>query len=403
MYQLEEAIESLTGSVEPVRETERVSLMEAVGRTLAKDRRADMDQPPFSRSPLDGYAVRGDDTAGASKEHPRKLRVIGSVFAGSVFGGVVGPGEAVRITTGAPFPAGADSVVRQEDSDCGSDRGLEWTEIYKETKAYENYCFQGEDYKAGDVLLKKGTLLTGNHIALLASLGAAQALVYRKPRVSVFTSGDEVLQPGEPMRPGKIYDSNLYFLCGRLKELGLEPMASGHAADDPAVMETELRRVLPESDLVITSGGVSVGAKDIMHEVLERLGAQTLFWRVSIRPGTPVLAARCQGKLIVCLSGNPFAAVADFELLVRPVLAVLTGNEGLAMETRTARLRNAYRKKPGVRRFLRGFAEDGDVWVAEGNHSSGALSSLPGCNCLIEISPEMGGAEMGAEVTVHML
>ncbi|MDO4267510.1 MAG: molybdopterin molybdotransferase MoeA [Eubacteriales bacterium] len=403
MYQLEEAIEVLTGHAAPVLETETVSLMEAVGRVLAEDRQAKADQPPFSRSPLDGYAVRGADTAGASGENPRCLRVIGAVFAGGVFEGAVGPGEAVRITTGAPIPAGADAVVRQEDSDCGSDRGLELTKIYKETRAYENYCFQGEDYRAGDVLLKKGTLLTGSCIALLASLGESCAPVYRRPRIAVLTSGDEVLQPGESMQPGKIYDSNLYFLCGRLKELGLKPASAGHVGDDAAAMAEQIRRTIPGADLVITAGGVSVGAKDIMHETMRLLGAQVLFWRVQVRPGTPTLAALFQGKLIICLSGNPFAAATNFELLVRPVLAVLTGNARMAMAVQTARLQNEYRKKAGVRRFLRGHAEGDRVWVAEGNHSSGALSSLPGCNCLIEILPEAAGAGLGAEVKIHLL
>ena len=183
--------------------------MDAVGRILAEDAVAIQDQPPFSRSPLDGYAVRGKDTKGASLNQPKRLTVIGNVYAGQVFGGTVRENEAVRIMTGAPIPDGADTVIRQEDSDYG----MKQVKIYRESKPYENYCPQGEDYKKGMVLLKKGCVLDGVSVAVLASLGNDLVSVYRTPKIAVISPGDEVMQTENWLKPGKIYDTTLHFIC----------------------------------------------------------------------------------------------------------------------------------------------------------------------------------------------
>lgn len=399
MLQIEEAVQILQEQTAPITETERVGLLAASGRVLAEDERAVSDQPPFPRSPLDGYAVRGEDTRGACRENPAVLQVIGKIYAGEVFSGSVGKGQAVRIMTGAPIPDGADTVIRQEDSRLNGGR----VEIFRESEPYENYCRQGEDYRAGTVLLKRGQVIGGAAIAVAAGMGLEEVRVFRSPRIAVISTGDELTGPGTPLKPGRIYDSNRYLICGRLAELGAAASFSCHWKDEPEGLAGTIRRLAGTVDLIITTGGVSVGEKDIMHDVVRELPARQLFWRVDVKPGAPVLAAVYENTLIVCLSGNPFAAAANFELLVRPVIAKLTGDGRWMLKKVRAKLENSYSKPAGARRFLRGRMRDGRARIADGNHASGALSSLLGSNCLIEIPPDHPGAEAGEEVWVYLL
>lgn len=399
MVSLEQAVACLTAQVNPIQNTQQLPLAELPGRILAEDYTAPFDQPPFPRSPLDGYAVRGADTSGASHDAPVSLRVIGKVYAGQVFQGTLNAGEAVRIMTGAPIPNGADAVIRQEDTDYG----METVSLYATVKSYQNYCYAGEDFKRGEILLRKGTVLSAYDIAVLASLGYDSACVFCRPAVGVISTGDELIQPGEPLSAGKIYDSNRILVTSRLHTLGMPPVCSLHCGDTAEAVAELIRSCAPQCDLIVTTGGVSVGEKDIMHGVLKCLGVEPLFWRVALKPGTPTLAAVYQDTLLICLSGNPYGAAANFELLVRPVLAVLAGNPNLRMRIETATLTNTFPKQGKVRRFLRGFYQHGTVQVVAGNHSSGALSALRQCNCLIEIPPEQCGAEKGAQVQVHLL
>ena len=397
MLQIEEAQAMLTAQVQKIEETERVSLAEAYGRVLAEDAAARRDQPPFPRSPLDGYAVKAADVASASKESPAVLQVIGKIYAGTAFAGTVGAGQAVRLMTGAPIPEGADTVIRQEDTLAEA----ETVQIFASSEPYRNYCFQGEDYKAGTVLLQKGRRLNAGAIAVLSSLGAAEVSVYRKPRVAVISTGDEVLAPGTPWSPGKIYDSNRAYICARLAEAGNPPVISMHAADEGARVAEEIRKAAAQADFVITTGGVSVGEKDILHEVVRLLPAEKLFWKVRIKPGSPTLAFVYQGTPVLCLSGNPFGAIANFELLARPVLAALTGQQDWLLEKEEAILQNDFKKPAGARRFLRGCLKDGRVSVNSENQASGAVASMANCNCLIEIRQDMAGAQAGETVTVY--
>lgn len=422
MLQLEEAIKVLLDYTNPIAETEQIPLLDATNRILAQPCFAPADQPPFPRSPLDGYAVRGQDTQGAGKSSPKTLTVIGTIYAGEVFPGTVGEMEAVRITTGAPIPQGADTVIRQEDTDYGKTQVC----IYQESSPFKNYCFQGEDYHKGDILLQKGTLMDGISIALGASLGMDTVEVYRKPKIAVISTGDELIQPGTPLQPGKIYDSNRHFISGRLLDFGIRPFASLHGKDEAESMAEKIRELSQEADVIVTTGGVSVGEKDIMHRVISLLSeedkeeekgasgqnhgqssgqspAKKLFWRVEIKPGAPTLAAVLGKTIIICLSGNPFAAAANFELLVRPVMGKLTGNNRWIMERCQAVLENNYPKPGNVRRFLRGFTKEGKAWVTTGNQASGTLSAMAGCNCLIEIPREQKGAARGEKVWIYLL
>lgn len=399
MLQIEEAQAMLTEQVRKIEQTERVSLADALGRVLAEDVTAERDQPPFPRSPLDGYAVRAADVAGASKENPAVLHVIGRIYAGYVFDGIVGEGQAVRLMTGAPIPEGADAIIRQEDTFAENDT----VQIYVSSEPYQNYCFQGEDYKAGTVLLPKDSRLDAGKITVLSSLGKTEAVVYRKPSVAVISTGDEVLVPGQPWSPGKIYDSNRAYICARLTEAGNPPVISMHAADEARKVADEIRKAAQQADFVITTGGVSVGEKDILHDVVKLLDAEQLFWKVRIKPGSPTLAFVCEGTLVLCLSGNPFGAIANFELLARPVLAALTGQKDWLLPMENAVLQNDFRKPAGARRFLRGCLENGKVYINGKMQSSGAIASMVECNCLVEIRPDMAGAMAGETVQVYRL
>lgn len=394
---LEEAEALLTTELSPLGQ-EVLPTGDALGRTLAADITAPMDQPPFDRSPLDGYALRSADLAGADRDHPAVLTVVDTLYAGDQAKVPVGPGQAVRIMTGAMLPPGCDCVVAQEHTDRGNP-----VAVYTALPPYQNYVYQGEDYKAGTILLNKGTRLDAAALGVLASAGLTEVPVCRRPRVAVLTTGDEVVAPGAtPLPPGKIYGSNLALLLARLAELGIPEPAAEQVGDDPQAVAKAMERLLKGCDLLITTGGVSVGDKDIFHQALPLLGAERVFWRVDLKPGTPAMFSRYQGKPILSLSGNPFAAFTTFELLARPLLAALAGEPHLLPHKRRGVLATPFSKPSPRRRFLRGRYEDGDVTLPEG-HSSGQLASLVGCNCLVELPAGTPAAEAGQQVQVWLL
>lgn len=396
--ELEQAVSLMTDGQNPLG-TDHCPLDQALGRTLASDLTAPIDQPPFHRSPLDGYALRSADTAGACPEHPRILRVVDTIFAGNVANVPVKPGQAVRIMTGAMLPDGCDCVLRQEDTNMGAST----VSIYRSLQPDENFVHRGSDYRAGTVLLPAGTLLDPAALGLLASAGICDLCVRRRPRVGILSTGDEVSGPQiHPLAPGKIYDANLTMLSARLKVLGIPAAEERRTADRPDAAADTMRELLQHCDLLITTGGVSVGDRDILHEALSLLGAEMVFWRVNMKPGTPALFARCDGKPVLCLSGNPFAAAAAFEVLARPLLAALAGEVGLLPRKGRGVLDNSFPKASPGRRFVRGRCEMGRVVLPE-KHSSGVLSSLVGCNCLVDIPAGSGALGQGDDVSVLLL
>lgn len=393
---LKQAQKLLLESVKKIEDTEEIALLDGVGRILAKDVSAAHDQPPFPRSPLDGYAVRSEDIRQASRECPVRLTVTEETDAGHVSKGKVKEGTAIRIMTGAPIPEGADCIVRQEDTDYGE----ETVEIYEKAERFENYCFAGEDYKAGARIMKKNMRLGSVEIGVLASLGKEKVCVYRKPRVAVLTTGDELVLPGMGLKEGKIYDSNLYTLVTRLRTLGADVVQYGHTGDNTKETAEWLKEAAKETDLIITTGGVSVGKKDMMHQVLKYLESERIFWKIAIKPGMPTLCGLYRGILLICLSGNPFGAAVNLELLVRPVLAKLSGNRELDLKRIQAILETRFLKSSRVSRYVRAYYEDGRVRIPKGSNASGVLSSMCGCNCLIEIPAGSEGLEKGENVWV---
>lgn len=395
---LEEACALMTGSVRALG-VEQVSRQSALGRTLAEDVAAPLDQPPFDRSPLDGYALRSADLTGASPEHPVSLRVVETIYAGGVPSRVLGPGEAIRIMTGAMLPRGCDCVLQHERTD----NGLEQVQIYAALSPHDNYCDRGEDYRTGEVLLPAGTVVDAAAVGVLASAGLSSVPVRRRPVVRVLSTGDEVVSPDlHPLPAGKIYGSNQELLTARLRELGVSDVKGLLIGDDPREVADAMAQLLGECDLLITTGGVSAGDKDIFHEALPILGAERVFWKVNLKPGTPAMYSLWQGQPILSLSGNPFAAAATFELLARPLLAALTGESRFSLRSRTAVVEGSFPKASPGRRFLRGFYQEGRVSLT-GKNDSGMLASLVGCNCLVDLPAGSPPVQAGQAVTVLLL
>lgn len=376
-----------------------VSLFQAIGRILAEDLCAPIDQPPFARSPIDGYAVQAADIGDASGEHPVSLQVIDQVLAGEYPTGEVTSGTAVRIMTGAPIPPGADCTIRQEDTDYGE----ETVRIFKSAAVHDNICDRGEDYKRGTCLLRQGEKLDAIGIGIAASMGYLQIPVYKKPRIALITTGDEVVLPGIPLEPGKIYNSNLYVVGSRLMELGNEPCLIQAVGDSAEEMKAALEAASREAELIITTGGVSVGKKDIMHDALKLLGAERLFWKIDSKPGSPVIGSVFGSTIIISLSGNPFGAIANLELMVRPVVAEISGDDSWKPKRITAVMEDAFKKASPGRRFIRAVCCQGKVTLPQGLHSSGVLGSMKGCNCFIDIEAGNRGLKPGDEVTIILL
>ena len=397
--ELEQAVEILLAHASLVTETEDVPLLDAVGRVAAEDIKAGVDNPPFDRSPLDGYTFAAASTRMATAESPVTLRVVAEECAGDFFAGTVGAGECVRIMTGGAIPKGCDCVVRQEDvREDGDAIRVPFT-----SKPYENYCYAGEDIKKGTVILRQGQIIRAAQIAVLASEGHATVRVHRRVRVAVASTGDELLQPGEPLRPGKIYNSNLYLLAGRLKELGAEVTVVGSVPDDVERAAEVIASYADKVDVFLTSGGVSVGKKDIMHGVVPALGAERLFWRVCMKPGAPAIAYT-RGRLLgIALSGNPFAAFATFELMAKPALLRIAGQTDVMPARRRAVLADAFPKECLGRRFLRARMEaDGRVSLPD-QHESGSLFSAAGCDAFVDVPAGTKPLAAGTEVEVVIL
>ncbi|WP_333650633.1 molybdopterin molybdotransferase MoeA [Lacrimispora sp.] len=402
--ELEEAVTLILDSLTEPERTELVPAMEANGRILAEDVYAPFDIPPFHRSPLDGFALRSEDLLGASVENPKSIRIIDTVYAGDWCRQKVGQGEGVRIMTGAAIPEGADCIIRLEDVEEGSCREKDAIQVDREMAHNQNFCFQGEDVAKGTPVLYKGIKLTYVEQGILSSLGMEEVKVYHTLKVALFSTGDELILPGTELSPGKIYDSNLFLLYARLCEFGIKPVIAKPLPDRTEDVVKAIRESCEAADLVITTGGVSAGDKDIFHEVLPALGAKRIFWKVNLKPGTPAMFSIYEGTPMFHLSGNPFAAATTFELLVRPFLAKAGRDEGLHINRIRAILDEDFTKGSKGRRFIRGRVKEGKVTIPpSGKHSSGMLASMSGCNCLIDIPAGSGELEKGSEVEVLLL
>lgn len=397
--ELSQAIDILLENIQPIQTTEIKSILEALSRIAAEDVFAPIDNPPFDRSPLDGYAFMAEDSTGASREQPVKLKVVGKIFAGDWCDIILKPHEAIRIMTGAMIPTGADCVIKQESTNYGED----FVEIYESLKPYQNYSYMGEDFKKGTKLISQGEKLNFVHLGILASMGYSTVRVYNQPKVALIVTGDELVTSGETLPKGKIYNSNLFLIAARLKELSINPIYLEKCGDDVNTIIQKLEQAMTVADLVITTGGVSLGEKDIFPEVLPRLGVDQKFWKVNIKPGTPVMFSTYHDKLILNLSGSPFGALTAFELLVRPMLGKMAKDPSIPMKIDQAILENDYFKKCTGKKFVRAIFEKGKIRLPEGGYASGMIASMKDCNCLLEIEPGKNGYEKGDTIKILLL
>lgn len=394
---VEEALERILATVR-VLEPEHVPLLEAAGRVLTEEITADRDIPPLTNSAMDGYAVRGADVA----QTPARLRVVGQVAAGHVTQVQVGSGTAVRIMTGAPLPAGADTVVRFEDTRLDND----WVEILQVPPTGANVRLAGEDVRAGQVVLRPGQALRPQEIGQLAAVGRTEVAVVRRPRVAILATGDEIVPPDQTPGPGQIRDANSYTVAAQVQAFGGVPLLLGVAHDEETLVRQGMREALAQgADLIITSGGVSVGDFDLVKQVLAAEG-QMRFWSLNMKPGRPLAFGVVGGVPLLGLPGNPVAAMISTELFARPALLKMQGFTDWSRPKVAARLTQPIARKDGRRHYLRvRLRETGAGYEATltGDQGSGILYSLVQADGLAVIPEEAAHLPAGAEVKVILL
>ena len=395
---LSEALSRILAEVQPVCGGETLAVRNALGRVLSDDVVSKINVPSHTNSAMDGYAVIGADLPADGET---RLEIVGTSAAGRPFAGEVASGQCARIMTGAPMPAGTDTVVMQENVVRDGDTAI----VGAGQRAGQHVRQAGEDIAAGNVALRAGTRLMPAEIGILGSLGVGEVSVRRRPRVAFFSTGDELRSVGEPLGEGQIYDSNRYTIFGMLVRLGVEPLDMGVVRDDRDAVEQAFGKAAAEADAIVTSGGVSVGDADYVAETLQRTGTVG-FWKVAMKPGRPLAFGRIGDALFFGLPGNPNSVMATFYQLVQPALQALAGMANPEPPfTMPAISASALRKKPGRREFQRGVlmrSDDGRLIVSKtGHQGSGVLSSMAAANCFIVLPEDSGPVSEGDEVTVQ--
>ena len=381
-------------------DAEPVPLDAAFGRVLAEDVTSPVSLPPWDNASMDGYAVRASDVRGATEMQPARLRVAGTIAAGQRPSQRVEPHSALRIMTGAPVPDGADSVIRVEDTDGGTTDVL----IRDDRDATRNIRQRGEDVQAGTMVLPAGTTLAAAQIGVLASVGCAKPLAHRRPRVAILATGDEVVpleRFSEVIAGDRIVSSNSYSLAAAVREAGGEPVALGIAPDDPAQIAARLEGARG-CDLLLTSGGVSVGEFDFTREVVQRLGGTLTLWRVRMRPGAPLGFGTVFGAPWLGLPGNPVSALVTFELFARPLIRTLAGFRLPHRGTISALTADDIRLAAPLTHLLRATLERGDGELPRahltGSQSSGMLTSMARADALLIAPPERAEIPAGTRL-----
>ncbi len=388
-----EARDTILGSVHPLG-AETVSLRAAQGRVLAEEVRAQRHIPPLDNSAMDGYALRAADV----RRVPAELRVVEELPAGKRSEVKLGPGEAARILTGAAVPDGADAVVMQEYAQAHGARVV----VLRSVQPGENIRRAGADVKPGTPVAGPGTLLRPTHVGMLAAIGRTTVSVVARPRVAILATGDELVEPDRLGDDGRIVTSNSYSLQAALQVIGAEPVYLGITPDRPAAIEAAFRRALA-CDVVISTGGVSVGDRDWIKSVLAAMGGTLRLWRVRMKPGAPLAFALLEGRMVFALPGNPVSTLVAFEQFVRPALLRMMRHEKLFRPVVPARLAESYEKRPGRVHFLRVVLQDRDGEchaVPTGDQSSGVLLSMVRADGLAIVPEEATRIEAGAWLPV---
>ena len=390
---VDKAREAILACLTPIAQTETIAIRNALGRVLAEDIVPRIDVPAHDNSAMDGYAVRFADLE-------RPLKEIGTALAGKPFHGKLGAGECVRIMTGAVMPQGADTVVIQEVVK----KSGEHITVPPGQKKAQNVRYAGEDLKIGVAVLTPGTLLKPADIGLIASLGIGEVRVKRRLRVAFFATGDELASIGTPLKEGEIYDSNRYTVHGMLARLGVEAIDLGVVRDDPSQLEKAFRQASEKADVVITTGGVSVGEADFIKQMMAKLG-EVLFWKIAMRPGRPMAFGRIGDAFLFGLPGNPVAVMVTFYQFVRDALLHLSGRSDAPFPLLQALAAENMRKVPGRTEYQRGVIfKDGLQWKVRttGQQGSGVLRSMSEANCFIVLEHERGSIKAGEPVSVQL-
>ncbi len=382
----------------------RLPLDDALGSVLAEDVVSPLDIPAWTNSAMDGYAARGEDVRGATEAHPVRLRVVEHLPAGHFPSRAIAAGECARIFTGAPLPEGADSVIRQEDTDYGA----ETVTIVKDRDVGVNMRRSGEDIRKGSTVLTGGTELEPAQLGVLASLAVAHPLVYRRPRVAILGSGDEIVdvdQPEEILSGRKIASSNTHTLVALVRQSGGEPVNLGIAADTSASLREHLSRA-QGCDLLVTTAGISVGEHDYVRAVLDELGAEQRFWKLRMRPGAPVGFGLLGEVPWIGLPGNPVSTMVTYELFVRPAIRKMMGHTRPFRRGVAVSMAEPITLKPRLQHFLRGIVTEGPnglVARLTGPQGSGILTSMVRANALLVVPEGQQETPVGAMVQALVL
>ena len=393
-----QARDAIRAALMSITDQETVPIRSALGRVLAADCISPIDVPSHTNSAMDGYAFAGVDLP---TEDPREYRVVATVLAGQTSDHRCAPGECVRIMTGAPMPPGTDTVVMQEQVEVLPDQRIR---IDARHRQGQNVRQAGEDIASGASVFGCGRSLTAADLGVLASLGFAELRVFRRPRVAFFSTGDELRSIGETLAEGEVYDSNRYTLFAMLHELGVDLFDLGVVRDDREALEQAFRQASAMADVVVTSGGVSVGEADYTKEILGSLG-DISFWTIAMKPGRPLTFGRLGKAMFFGLPGNPVAVMLTFQQFVRPALRYLSGGQWPTPLVVEARARVALRKRPGRYEFVRGilsYDDAGRLTVGpSGAQGSGILTSMSRANCFILLDEHCAGVSEGDAVRVE--
>jgi len=404
MISVEQALEKVLSYVAVLGE-EECPILDCPGQVLAEDIYSSINVPPLDNTAMDGYAVRSRDTLGASQQSPQLLQIIDTLPAGSIPKKKVTTGTAVRIMTGAPIPAGADSVVKFEDTDESQRKGnITEIGILHEVKAGTNIRRAAEDIAQGSLVLTAGTVIRPSEVGVLASLGRSTVKVIRRPVVAILATGNELVDINQPLPPGKIYNSNSYGVAAQVRRYGGIPRIIGVSLDTEDSLMAKLRMAL-DSDMLITTGGVSMGDYDVVKDILAREG-EIVFWQVRMKPGKPLAFGRIKEIPHLGLPGNPVSSMITFELFARPAILKMLGKKDLAKPTIEAIIENPVVNNDGRRIFARAVVEkrNGQYFARlTGPQGSGILTSMTLANGLVIVPEDKADVAAGDTVQVMML
>ena len=400
MITVEEALDRILSSISPLG-LEKVDILNTLGRVLGEDIYADMDIPPNDNSAMDGYALCSGDTQGASREDPAMLNVLEDIPAGCVPQKCVNPGEASRIMTGASIPEGADAIMRVEETE----KAGKMVKIFAEAVRGQDIRFAGEDVKDGELVISRGNIIRPAAIGMMASLGRSFVYVHQRPLIAILTTGDELVDVDGVVSPGKIRNSNSYSIAAQVMDCGGIPLQIGMAKDTREDLIAKFKAAM-RADIIISSGGVSVGDYDLVKDVMSEVGNSMEFWQVAMRPGKPLACGTIEDIPTLGLPGNPVSSMVSFEQFVRPAILKLMGHKKLFRKAIKAILKEDIKKKRGFRHFIRAQIrhEDGKITaLTTGEQGSGILKSMVRANGLIVLPEDIAWAKTGDEVTVQLI